>query len=270
MRLLNAATLQHIGPPLGYRALSGDSIRSVRQAQRDSAAWDPELFERATGTPAHLLRHAFFNELGFAIPPMQRHDAARICTGCARLGDHCTLFDLAVLERCPWHPDRPLWTAQHSIDLLDQPNLRLLVQSDLLRPLFDPAHAVARLIPAQQLQIARDCAALVRWWARVRNGLPDWNTKLPLFTKTGRLGRTPENINEQIEMAQQIAGPCPWQLRTNPGELEPTRFYSDAFPKIDQDEMAQVRQSLREIERQLRQSAQVSFTRTGSEFAQRE
>lgn len=67
-----------------------------------SESWQLNALAALLGVDVERVRTAFLNELGF---PSSRQTSYQIrhCPSCAALGYHCTLFNLPLVKRCPWH-----------------------------------------------------------------------------------------------------------------------------------------------------------------------
>jgi hypothetical protein len=137
------------------------------------------------------LKQGFLDWLGFDVfrgkPAGIRH-----CRECTKLLYHCSLFDLAIVDRCPWHGCR----IERSTDLAE---IRLQTEGTRkygwnlapiyrcsydLRPLLEDLRT-NRVPPEVAEKIDRNCRQLVGWWATVKQKQSGATELLSSIIRTG-------------------------------------------------------------------------------------
>ena len=104
IQVLNAVSLQELrklGLIPAREAGSGGLFASHLE-------WDIERIAKYIGVDASRLLTGFTDYLGFHHITSGQYEV-RHCPECSRLGYHCTLFNVPIVYRCPWH-DLPLAT----------------------------------------------------------------------------------------------------------------------------------------------------------------
>ncbi|MFP3605892.1 hypothetical protein [Paraburkholderia sp. SIMBA_053] len=175
IQLLNAVGFEEIQRIGGISLGEADPHRLFHSP----ADWDvPHIASFLHVDPARF-RTAFLGSLGFPRREGAKY-AVRHCPDCSALNYHCTLFNLPLISRCPWHgkdlthgcarcgwlPMRWKWRANaellkwrcghcgHSIDL--GVNLR-----------------VKRILAEKEDAISTHCQRMVEWWRKVRKATGD-------------------------------------------------------------------------------------------------
>ena len=121
------------------------------------------------------LKGGFLHWLGF---DTVRGNAAGIrhCAECARLQYHCSLFDLAIVDRCPWHGCKigaPCYGCVSRLQVKGVSKDGWQLTSDChcgyqLRSLFE--RPVTNRITAElAARMDSNCRQLIGWWATVKH-----------------------------------------------------------------------------------------------------
>jgi hypothetical protein len=158
-----------------------ESIQTATSTRRDvvselvSDVWvDFARYSALLRVEQARLRGGFLHWLGFDTvrgnPAGIRH-----CAECARLQYHCSLFDLAIVDRCPWHGckvGRPCYgcVVRLQVEGVSRDGWELTSSCNCgydLRVLFDRP-VTNRITSELAARIDSNCRQLIGWWATVK------------------------------------------------------------------------------------------------------
>lgn len=144
------------------------------------------------------------------------------------LGYHCVYFDLAIIERCPWHGEiltppciecmrmlkrckRPLQSALRPVTVPSEGHT--CGQRPLIEQVLAPATCPSR---AQARSIRHACLTLLRWQRRLaRTGRRRAPWEFDVFRLVGEQASSQASTashRKAVEQALRDVGPCPWPL----------------------------------------------------------
>lgn len=180
------------------------------------------LAERLTLTTDRL-KLSFFDQLQIYFESTYtviNCNGIRVCNECLALGFHCVFFELGFINTCPWHhkqlekPCINCLKAVHSqgLKFLDTNKYR---SNNSLGSIFsdcghihfeiDNVKRVSHLSETEIESIKYKCRLLFGWIKIVQ-------TRLDLTSQLFTNAHNPEFNDNLLNVAEQVAGPCPWPL----------------------------------------------------------
>jgi hypothetical protein len=201
LMLLNSATHRELAETIQRRSLTNasSSIEFI------NGEWlDFNVFSSLLRVDQARLKQGFLDWLGFN-GPLENISGIRRCPECTRLRYHCSLFNLRIIDCCPWHGCRiqePCKECLHQIWALGGPryrwsNYRRCDCGNDISPLFEGSGVNA--VPAElAAQIDVYCRRFVGWWATVKHNQTGAAELLSTVVSVGSFAR---NYHFQTAMA---------------------------------------------------------------------
>lgn len=155
----------------------GGSLQTGMLARFDGAWVDFETFAAFTGATPSQLKQGFLTELGFPVPGRD-WAGVRHCPACIAQGFHSSLFDVVLLDDCPWHGVPLTEPCLKCLDRVSTGPHRQRGRCDHISQLLAPfgVRATATLLPAATASRIATCGQrFVEWWARAGQRDPDRN-----------------------------------------------------------------------------------------------
>lgn len=127
---------------------------------------DFSKFSELLGVEVTQLQTGFLDRLGFQIHTKTRkpHYAVRHCPACLSLGYHCSLFDLAIIQVCPWHNV----SLSRGCRLCASPYLMqrgtMCSRCGFKPPIHTLPHAHAWFTATKCAAVDTSCNAFLSWW----------------------------------------------------------------------------------------------------------
>jgi len=205
-------------------ALPDETITITSRLFLDSEWVDFERLSRLLDVDEDRIRECFLDQLFMWQDDSHEPYQPRQCLQCSADGYHCVLFDLAIMEECPWHRQRltgpcAACGASHVIGgYLNARKLHLGRCIHCRAPYFSVEDLLAlSAMPAKQARaIRRDADGFINWWvaAFVQSGA---NGLLSELVTVNPDFHWRENTRLQLGLAVALAEPnAKWGLAVEP------------------------------------------------------
>ncbi|MDH6151363.1 hypothetical protein OKW46_005288 [Paraburkholderia sp. WSM4179] len=188
VQLLNAVGIQELSQ-LGLVVYRERETRRLFTSQAD---WDIPRIASCLHVDVARIRTAFIDCLGFPAPRDGQY-AVRHCPDCRAVNYHCTLFNLPMVSRCPWHEKELV----HGCDRCGRSSTRLDRRPgrDLPRWNCPDCGYVVDLDADRNVNLVSDetekvirvhCQRLIDWWTAIQRAAGDASALLDPLANTVR------------------------------------------------------------------------------------
>lgn len=222
--VLNNLTLGELTKLIQRRDLPQQPVRAI---DCSATEWiDYDLFASLLGVDAKRLRRGTWQGLGISPRAKSRYSLRR-CPQCWERGYHCVLFDIDVLEACPWHRCQ---LTPHCLGCTAPSNFALRRSAGLINQRFcfncglrfpdrDQIIRMIQVGPITPEVLEESCGSVIDWWHSIGNQFPDRDL---LLSEIFWIGQGVEQLacyrSYQLGKATDLAGPldASWKFSVNP------------------------------------------------------
>ena len=244
--------LNYLKPPLVWDVITdhpSDKKNDKKLLLHNSDWINFDRFSVAVGVKPDRLRKGFLDQLGFPHESTDTSDGIRFCPECLAKGYHCSFFNLALIDACPWHGCRLLHACKECAKTIAKGLMRekgkgqdydsnlaasganLIYRSncDHLRYLPQMNIQPNSFSSDEESGINVACNSLLQWWYTLNvSQHPYASFARRVFTRWEK----DEELIKCLEVACDIAGPCPWPLRLFPLPVARCKWRQTADPLL--------------------------------------
>ncbi len=162
----------------------GGSLQTGLLARFDGDGVNFETFAALIGVQPTQLKQGFLTELGFPVPGRD-WAGVRHCPQCIAQGFHSSLFDVVLLDDCPWHGVALSDPCRWCLDVVCTGPHRSQGRCGHINQLLAPHKLGAKtsLLPFEKTQLIEASGRrFVKWWAAAGRSDPDRDALIADFS----------------------------------------------------------------------------------------